>query len=44
MQKEARAHITAAAEDAVVEIVARLTGDRISRDEAATAVRDVVKV
>jgi F-type H+-transporting ATPase subunit b len=44
MQKEARAHITAAAEDAVVEIVARLTGDRISRDEAAAAVRDAVKV
>jgi F-type H+-transporting ATPase subunit b len=43
MQKEARAHISAAAEDAVVEIVARLTGDRISRDEAAAAVRDVVK-
>jgi F-type H+-transporting ATPase subunit b len=44
MQKEARAHITAAAEDAVVDIVARLTGDTISRDEAAAAVRDVVKV
>ena len=43
MQREARAHITTAAEDAVVEIVARLTGDRISRDEAAAAVRDVVK-
>ena len=43
MQKQARANITAAAEDAVVEIVARLTGDRISRDEAAAAVRDVVK-
>jgi F-type H+-transporting ATPase subunit b len=44
MQKEARAHIAAAAEDAVVEIVSRLTGDTISRDEAAAAVRDVVKV
>jgi F-type H+-transporting ATPase subunit b len=44
MQKQARAHITAAAEDAVVEIVARLTGDRISREEAAAAVRDAVKV
>jgi F-type H+-transporting ATPase subunit b len=43
MQKQARAHITAAAEDAVVEIVARLTGDRISRDEAAAAVHEVVK-
>jgi F0F1-type ATP synthase membrane subunit b/b' len=43
MQKQARAHITAAAEDAVVDIVARLTGDRISRDEASAAVRAVVK-
>lgn len=44
MQKQARAHISQAAEDAVVEIVARLTGDTIGRDEAAAAVRDVVKV
>jgi F-type H+-transporting ATPase subunit b len=43
MQRQARWHITQAAEDAVVDIVARLTGDRISRDEAAAAVRDVVK-
>src|SRR3954447_3552593 len=43
MQKQAQLHITAAAEDAVVEIVARLTGDTISRDEAAAAVRDAVK-
>lgn len=43
MQKQARAHIAAAAEDAVVDIVARLTGDRISREEAAAAVREVVK-
>ena len=43
LQAQARAHITAAAEDAVVEIVARLTGDTISRDEAAAAVREAVK-
>ena len=42
LQAEARRHITAAAEDAVVDIVARLTGDTISRDEAATAVRNAV--
>jgi F-type H+-transporting ATPase subunit b len=43
MQKQAQLHITAAAEDAVVEIVARLTGDTISREEAAAAVRYAVK-
>jgi F-type H+-transporting ATPase subunit b len=43
LQRQARAHIAQAAEDAVVEIVSRLTGDSISRDEAASAVRDVVK-
>jgi F-type H+-transporting ATPase subunit b len=43
MQADARRHISAAAEDAVVEIVTRLTGDSISRDEAAAAVRDTVK-
>jgi F-type H+-transporting ATPase subunit b len=44
MQAQARTHIAQAAEDAVVEIVSRLTGETISRDEAAGAVRDVVKV
>ena len=43
MQKQARAHIVQAAEDAVVEIVSRLTGDTISHDEAAAAVREAVK-
>lgn len=43
MQRQARQHIAQAAEDAVVEIVSRLTGHSISREEAAAAVRDVVK-
>jgi F-type H+-transporting ATPase subunit b len=43
LQKEARLHVVQAAEAAVVEIVARLTGDTISPDEAASAVRDVIK-
>jgi F-type H+-transporting ATPase subunit b len=43
LQAEARRHVTQAAEDAVVEIVSKLTGDRISREEAAAAVRDAVK-
>jgi len=43
LQQQARQHITQAAEDAVVEIISRLTGDSISREEAAAAVRDVVK-
>lgn len=43
MQRQARWHIKQAAEDAVVDIVARLTGETISRDEAAAAVRDVVR-
>ncbi len=44
MQRQARGHIAQAAEDAVVDIVSRLTGDSVSREEAAAAVRDVVKV
>ena len=43
LQAEAKLHISAAAEDAVVEIVTRLTGEKISREEAAAAVRDAVK-
>ena len=43
MQAEAKRHISAAAEDAVVEIVTRLTGESISRDDAAAAVRETVK-
>src|SRR6266513_3962949 len=43
MQKQARAHSVQAAEDAVVEIVSRLTGATISHDEAAAAVREAVK-
>jgi F-type H+-transporting ATPase subunit b len=43
LQAEAKRHISAAAEDAVVEIVTRLTGENISREEAAAAVRDTVK-
>ena len=42
LQAEAKKHIAAAAEDVVVDIVARLTGDSISRDEAAAAVRGAV--
>jgi F-type H+-transporting ATPase subunit b len=43
LQAEARRHVAQAAEDAVVEIVSKLTGDKISREEAAAAVRDAVK-
>jgi F-type H+-transporting ATPase subunit b len=43
MQAEARRHVAQAAEDAVVEIVSKLTGDKISREEATAAVRDAVK-
>jgi F-type H+-transporting ATPase subunit b len=39
IRAEAKAHIADAAKDATVEIVARLTGDRVSADEAAAAVR-----
>jgi F-type H+-transporting ATPase subunit b len=44
MQRQARQHIAQAAEDAVVDIVTRLTGQTVSREEAAAAVRDAVKV
>jgi F-type H+-transporting ATPase subunit b len=43
LQRQARWHIAQAAEDAVVEIVGRLTGETVSRTEAASAVRDVLK-
>ena len=43
LQRQARWHITQAAEDAVVDIVGRLTGETVSREEAASAVRDVLK-
>jgi F-type H+-transporting ATPase subunit b len=43
LQRQARWHVSQAAEEAVVDIVNRLTGDTISRTEAAAAVRDVVK-
>lgn len=43
LQAEARRHVAQAAEDAVVEIVSKLTGDKISREEAAAAVRAAVK-
>src|SRR3954469_23077299 len=43
LQRQARWHITQAAEDAVVDIVGRLTGETVSREEAAAAVRDVLK-
>jgi len=40
-RKEARGHVAKAAQDAAVEIVARLTGDNVAADEAASAVRAV---
>ncbi|HEY0107934.1 MAG TPA: hypothetical protein VGB91_17760, partial [Rhizomicrobium sp.] len=36
---EARSHVVKAAEDAAIAIVAHLTGDTVSADEAASAVR-----
>lgn len=36
---EARSHVAQAARDAAIQIVARLTGDTVSADEAAAAVR-----
>jgi F-type H+-transporting ATPase subunit b len=39
MRVEARASMTRAAQDAAVEIVARLTGETVSADEAAAAVK-----
>jgi len=38
LREEAKGHIAAAARDAAVEIVARLTGERVASDEAARAV------
>jgi F-type H+-transporting ATPase subunit b len=38
---EARSHVARAAQDAAIAIVARLTGDAVSADEAASAVRAV---
>jgi len=43
MQRQARWHVSQAAEEAVVEIVSRLTGETVSRTEAAAAVGDVLK-
>ena len=39
IRAEAKAHITDAAKDATIEIVSRLTGERISAEDAAAAVR-----
>jgi F-type H+-transporting ATPase subunit b len=39
IRAEAKTHIVDAATDAAVEIVSRLTGERVSADEAAAAVR-----
>ena len=39
MREAARGHVTNAARDAAVEIVARLTGETVSTDDAAAAVR-----
>ncbi len=39
MRDEARTHVANAARDAVVQIVAHLTGDTVSADEADTALR-----
>jgi len=43
LQRQAKWHVTQAAEDAVVDIVNRLTGETVSRAEATAAVRDVLK-
>jgi F-type H+-transporting ATPase subunit b len=43
LQAEARRHIADVAKDAVVDIVARLTGETVSADEAAAAVQSAVK-
>jgi F-type H+-transporting ATPase subunit b len=39
----AKTHVVKAAEDAAIEIVAHLTGDRVSPDDAAAAVRATTK-
>jgi F-type H+-transporting ATPase subunit b len=41
IRAEAKTHIAEAARDAAIEIVSRLTGERISADDAAAAVRNV---
>ena len=43
LQRQARWHVSQAAEDAVVDIINRLTGETVSRAEATAAVRDVLK-
>jgi F-type H+-transporting ATPase subunit b len=43
LQRQAKWHVVQAAEEAVVDIVSRLTGDTVSREEASGAVRDVLK-
>jgi len=43
LQRQAKWHVTQAAEEAVVDIVSRLTGETLSRAEATAAVRDVLK-
>jgi F-type H+-transporting ATPase subunit b len=43
LQRQAKWHVTQAAEEAVVDIVSRLTGETVSRAEATAAVRDVLK-
>lgn len=43
LQRQARWHVTQAAEEAVVAIVNRLTGETVSPAEATAAVRDVLK-
>jgi F-type H+-transporting ATPase subunit b len=39
MRAEARTSMTAAAQDAAIEIVNRLTGETVSADDAAAAVK-----
>ena len=43
LQRQARWHVTQAAEEAVVAIVDRLTGETVDRAEATAAVHDVLK-
>ena len=41
LRVEAKGNILAAARDAAIEIVARLTGEKVGADEAASAIREV---
>jgi F-type H+-transporting ATPase subunit b len=41
LRAEAKGSILSAAQDAAIDIVARLTGERVGADEAASAVREV---